>query len=909
MAVTGHFLDQDFNLTSILLGLSEIEGPHSGVALATHFLSILHQFDLEDRITSITTDNASSNSSMVNEIASTAPTFNASTHAIGCMAHVLHLAAQDGLKALSEGVAPTTCEQEEPPGPMAIVNIINTPDGSSLRYDSIISRVARLASYLRQSPQRREKFAATVKLNYDGPKSTNANTLLCHVRTCWNSTYDMLERALCLREAYNQYCSPENMESFRLSPIEWEKVEVMVNFLQPLYEATNIICGSKYPTINQALPLYILLIKRLNQACQQYDVAPIEAAALAMTSKLKKYLTLLLHKTPVICASILDPRCKMKFFTAHDTTLAQFGTSANALAKIFEDEAQKQCTSVNNPPPEPERDGQSGLFDEMYSAKWLEGGTVESEIQRFFAEPPEPKSTDILLFWKSRGGIFPHLSLMACKYLAIPATSAPSERVFSCGRKILTYQRASLSSTHVEQLSCLKDWFKEAATQQKAIPENKGHLKTGRQPSQKKQIDPNEDRTHDLSRSHVKRDCAEVVVKKQNLWVSIEAMGIKGLSPLINDLAPNAVTQSDIKTLFGRKVAIDASMSIYQFLIAVRQQDGQQLMNDSGETTSHLMGLFYRTIRMVDNGIKPAYVFDGKPPAMKAGVLAKRLERREEAKEAGEEAKETGTVEELDKLSRRTVKVTKEHNEECRRLLTLMGIPWVIAPCEAEAQCAELCRGGLVYAAGSEDMDTLTFGAPLLLRHLTFSEARKLPILTLNLEKVLQGLELTMEQFIEFCVLCGCDYVEPLRGVAAKTALKLIKEHGSIDSVVNHLREASKNPPPEDWPWADARQLFLQPEVTPASDLTLEWKMPDVDGLIQFLVKEKGFDEDRVKKGAAKLAQAMTQKQQGRLDGFFKPLPKSDEPASTGKKRKGEDKKADKAKKTKASTAKSSKKT
>ncbi|MBW0499106.1 hypothetical protein O181_038821 [Austropuccinia psidii MF-1] len=363
MAVTGHFLDQDLNLTSILLGILGIEGPHSGVALETHFLSILQQYDLEDFITSITTNNASSKSSMVNKIASTAATFNASTHAIGCMAHVLHLAAQDGLKALSKGVAPTTCEQEEPPGQMAIVNIINPPDGLSLRYDSIISCVAQLASYLWQSPQCREKFEATVKLIYDGPKPTNANTLLCH-------------------------------------------------------------------------------------ACQQYDVAPIEAAALAMTSKLTKSLTLLLRKTPVICASILDPRCKMKFFTTHDTTLAQFGTSANALAKIFEDKAQKQCTSVNNPLPEPEFNGKSGLFDEMYCARWLEGGTVKSEIQRFLAEPPEPKSTDILLFWKSHGGIFPHLSLMACKYLAIPATSGFLENPGSRSR--LSRDLLRLGNFHID---------------------------------------------------------------------------------------------------------------------------------------------------------------------------------------------------------------------------------------------------------------------------------------------------------------------------------------------------------------------------------------------------------------------------------------------------------------------------
>ncbi|CAH7667514.1 PIN domain-like protein [Phakopsora pachyrhizi] len=354
-------------------------------------------------------------------------------------------------------------------------------------------------------------------------------------------------------------------------------------------------------------------------------------------------------------------------------------------------------------------------------------------------------------------------------------------------------------------------------------------------------------------------------------------MGIKGLTALINDIAPKAIDQSDIKTLFGRKVAIDASMSIYQFLIAVRQQDGQQLMNEAGETTSHLMGLFYRTIRMVENGIKPAYVFDGKPPQMKAGVLAKRLERRTEAKEEGEEAKETGTVEELDKLSRRTVKVTKEHNEECRKLLTLMGIPWVVAPSEAEAQCAELCRGGLVYGAGSEDMDTLTFGSPVLLRHLTFSEARKLPIHTVNLEKVLTGLELTMDQFIEFCILCGCDYVDPLRGIAAKTALKLIKEFDTLENVINHLRDkesskassSSAKSIPDDWPWEEAKELFKKPDVLKADEVKLEWKKPDLDGLIEFLVKQKGFEEERIKKGVMKLESGFNKKQQSRLDGFF----------------------------------------
>jgi flap endonuclease-1 len=188
-------------------------------------------------------------------------------------------------------------------------------------------------------------------------------------------------------------------------------------------------------------------------------------------------------------------------------------------------------------------------------------------------------------------------------------------------------------------------------------------------------------------------------------------------------------------------------MSIYSFLIAVRS-DGQQLMSDTGETTSHLMGMFYRTLRMVDNGIKPLYVFDGAPPKLKSGELAKRFQRKSEAHEQHEEAKETGTAEDIEKFSRRTVRVTKEHNAECQKLLKLMGIPHIIAPTEAEAQCAALARAGKVFAAASEDMDTLTFKTPVLLRKMTYSEQKKEPIQEIHLEKVLDGLGITYEKVL-----------------------------------------------------------------------------------------------------------------------------------------------------------------
>ncbi|TFY82294.1 hypothetical protein EWM64_g1714 [Hericium alpestre] len=382
-------------------------------------------------------------------------------------------------------------------------------------------------------------------------------------------------------------------------------------------------------------------------------------------------------------------------------------------------------------------------------------------------------------------------------------------------------------------------------------------------------------------------------------------MGIKGLTALISEHAPKAIQEHEIKTLFGRKVAIDASMSIYQFLIAVRQKDGEMLTNEAGETTSHLMGFFYRTIRIVENGIKPAYVFDGKPPDLKSGVLAKRFEKREEAKEGGEEAKETGTTEDVDRFTKRQVRVTKEHNAECQKLLGLMGIPVVVAPSEAEAQCAELARGGKVYAAGSEDMDTLTFNAPILYRHLTFSEAKKQPISEIDLKKALEGLQMDMSQFIDLCILLGCDYLEPIKGVGPKSALKLIREYESLGPVVEHLREKQSAKEeaaeegkkkkggvqvPEDWPWEAAKKLFMHPDVIPADKLELEWKEPDVDGLVKFLVEEKGFNEDRVRKGAEKLAKFLNAKQQGRLDGFFSVKPKEPGAKKKEKGKKGAEK-------------------
>ena len=371
-------------------------------------------------------------------------------------------------------------------------------------------------------------------------------------------------------------------------------------------------------------------------------------------------------------------------------------------------------------------------------------------------------------------------------------------------------------------------------------------------------------------------------------------MGIQGLMKLLGDYAPSAIKDNEIKSYFGRKVAIDASMSLYQFLIAVRAE-GAQLTSSDGETTSHLMGFFYRTIRMVEYGIKPIYVFDGKPPVSKSGELLKRAERRAEAEKDLAKAEELGDTEGMEKFQKRLVKVTKKHGDECKRLLDLMGIPYVEAPCEAEAQCAALVKAGKAFATATEDMDSLTFGSTVVLRHMTFSEARKLPIREIHLDRVLAELAITQKEFIDLCILLGCDYCDSIKGVGPAKGINLIRQHKSIEEILK--TQGQKLNIPENWSYEDARQLFEEPDITDPEKIELKWNPPNEEGLVQFMVEEKGFSEERIRNGVKKLQKSKQGATQERLDSFFKAVP-----SPTVDKRKATDARKEPAKK-KAKTA------
>jgi len=347
-------------------------------------------------------------------------------------------------------------------------------------------------------------------------------------------------------------------------------------------------------------------------------------------------------------------------------------------------------------------------------------------------------------------------------------------------------------------------------------------------------------------------------------------MGIKGLMKFLMDAAPKAVKEVDSQSAYtGRVLAIDASMCLYQFLIMIRDNRSgsyQNLTNEAGEVTSHIIGMLSRTIKLMESGIKPVYVFDGKPPELKLAELDQRREKRKEATANLEKARESGDQEAILKSSKATVKVTREQNEQTKRLLRLMGLPVVDAPSEAEATCAALCRDGCVYGAATEDADCLTFGTKVLIRNLMAAESQKKQIVEVNLAVALEQLSVSMDQFIDFCILSGCDYCDTLKGVGPSTAIKLLCQHGTLEKV---LEELGPEKVPANFRYQAAREFFKECESVDTKNLQFEFKDPDIEGLTKFLVEEMSFAKDRVDRYIERLKNSKQKTKQKPLDMFF----------------------------------------
>ena len=326
-------------------------------------------------------------------------------------------------------------------------------------------------------------------------------------------------------------------------------------------------------------------------------------------------------------------------------------------------------------------------------------------------------------------------------------------------------------------------------------------------------------------------------------------MGIKGLTQLIKINSPNAIQTKNLHNLTGQKVAIDASLFMYKMLINMRNNDQSYLTSKDGKVVSHITGIFYKTANYLAVNITPIYVFDGKPPVNKSDVIKNRHQKVSLAKE---EIENTESQVMKNHLEKQTVRLTKEHVDDIKQLLDLMGVSYVQANGEAEAYASEMCRKGMVDYVVTEDMDTLAFGCPKMIRTcLDRSIKRKDVISVIDLEEVMKGFKMTYEQFVDVCILCGCDYCSNIPRIGNKTALQLIQKNSTIEAVLPLVKNV-----PDDYEnkYKESRDLFtMYHDKLDMQQLTIHHSSWNIDKLYDYLVNTCSMSDKRVQNTIKKI--------------------------------------------------------
>lgn len=328
--------------------------------------------------------------------------------------------------------------------------------------------------------------------------------------------------------------------------------------------------------------------------------------------------------------------------------------------------------------------------------------------------------------------------------------------------------------------------------------------------------------------------------------------------------------KTKLESFSSKVIAIDAYNTIYQFLSIIRGPDGTLLSDAKGRVTSHLSGLFYRNVNFLSLGIKPVYVFDGKPPSLKFAEIERRKQIKKEATIKYEKALAQGNLEDMRKYAQQTTVMQDGMVEDAKQLLDLFGIPHIDAPSEGEATAAHLTQTGLAYAAASQDYDSILFGAKRLVRNFTNSGRRKIPNRNtyieiepeiIDSEKMLSDLGVTKEQLVDIGILIGTDFnPDGFERIGPKTALKLVKENGRLEDIPQIQDKLSQID------YRQIRQIFLEPKVTPVSEI--KFGTTNYSEIVRYLSGERSFSKERLEASLNRL-QKSTEKRSHTLEQWF----------------------------------------
>jgi len=328
--------------------------------------------------------------------------------------------------------------------------------------------------------------------------------------------------------------------------------------------------------------------------------------------------------------------------------------------------------------------------------------------------------------------------------------------------------------------------------------------------------------------------------------------------------------KTTLEAFSNKIIAIDAYNAIYQFLASIRGPDGLQLTDSEGRITSHLSGLLYRNVNFLSLGIKPVYVFDGKPPSLKTAEIERRKQIKKDATIKYEKAISEGNLEDARKFAQQTTSMKDGMVKESKEFLTYFGIPFIEAPSEGEATAAHLTNTGQAYASASQDYDSILCGAKRLVRNFTSSGRRKIPNRNtyidivpeiIETQKTLESIQMSREELVDIGILIGTDFnPNGFERIGPKTALKMIKQYKRLEDIPQIQEQLNEIE------FEQIRKIFLAPEVAKVDEI--KFNEVNYEGIVNYLVKERSFSEDRIQSTLNRLKKALEKKSQN-LDQWF----------------------------------------
>lgn len=413
MVVTAHFM-LDSKLSAIILEFDLLPYPHRGENIMNKLLEIFEIYGIENKITSITTDNEATNVKLLQLLTLFHSNYENVIHT-RCLAHVLNLAVKRGLKKI-----------EKP-----------------------ISDVAKLVKVINFSPKKKQMYFETCKL-----LNVPELSLLQDMSIRWNTVFLMLERAYTMKTVLDHICKEKR--EFKEYLIEnWDDINNLMRFLQPFYDATLLLSKSKYPSLFYVIPIMDILKEQVSSHANE---ELFEDCAVAMNEKLDEF-TPYLYTDFAKFAVLLDPRLKNTYFSERgdEETLLRFKTYFST----HYNNTQEHMTATNAIHTNESGNVQlqssnKSIFSSVYKQKH---SRAQDEVEKYFSLPLETEDTEVLLWWSNQKYHLPRLTQMADDVLCIPASSVPSEQAFSKSGNLITKKRNRLGNKSIRASMCLSSWM------------------------------------------------------------------------------------------------------------------------------------------------------------------------------------------------------------------------------------------------------------------------------------------------------------------------------------------------------------------------------------------------------------------------------------------------------------------